>query len=256
MPFVTIPAENYRLYYEEQGRGLPVILLHNATGSTRDWRYLMPRLVEAGYRAIAYDRRGFGRSDDLPEPDWPLDYLHTSRDELLALLDALDIESAALVGNSDGATIALLAAAKAPERVALVVAEAPHMWYDRKSLKQGFRHFRDTLEYDNRFIKAMRKAHGVRADEVIRRWKQRWLDPAFFSWNDLDAVTHVKCPVLIIHGEKDVFFPISHSQQISEYLDQVELDIWPDVGHTPHLERPEEYARRIIEFLDGNRPDD
>ena len=240
-----------RVYYEIHGEGPTIILLHNATGSTRDWRFLIPRLVAAGYQVIAYDRPGFGRSD--PVPHWPLDYLRQDRDDLIALMETLDVRQAALVGNSDGATISLLAAASGRAGVVLVVAESPHMWYERESLAHGFRRFHETLEQDPRFIKTMRRAHGNRADEVIRRWKERWLDPAFFAWDESEALDAIQCPVLIIHGMQDPFFPVSHSQQIANNLRDATLWLWPEVGHTPHLQRPDVYADHVIQFIDDNR---
>ncbi len=249
MPFVQL--REHRVFYQSQGQGPPVILLHNATGSTRDWRYLMPRLADAGYWAIAYDRPGFGRSDPLAR--WPLDYLHSDRDDLIALMDALGLEQAALLGNSDGAAISLLTAAAFPQRVILVVAESPHMWYEREHLAQGFQQFQETLGQDPRFIKAMRRAHGRQAHAVIRRWRERWLDPAFAAWDDsaaLDRIRHI--PVLVIHGRRDTFFPLSHSQKIVSRLDNATLAV-VDAGHTPHREMPEAYARLVIQFIDANR---
>lgn len=238
-----------RVYYEIRGEGPPVILLHNATGSARDWRYLMPKLALAGYRAIAYDRPGFGRSD--PVAFWPLDYLHHDRDDLIALMDALGVDQAALVGNSDGATISLLTAAAHGRRVAAIVAESPHLWYERESLAQGFQHFRHTLEQDPRFIKAMQRTHGEQAPQVIQRWRERWLDPDFYGWDERAVLADVRCPVLVIHGGKDPFFPVSHSRAIAEQLHEATFLLLPDVGHTPHLEIPEEYARHVIQFLDA-----
>jgi len=249
MPFLNL--NDRRIYYHSEGDGPPALLLHNATGSTRDWRYLTPRLAEAGYQAIVYDRPGFGKSDPLAH--WPLDYLHRDRDDLIALMDALGLEQAALVGNSDGAAISLLAAAAEPARVALVVAESPHLWYEQESLEQGFQQFRKTLEGDPRFIKTMRRAHGDHADEVIRRWRERWLDPAFSTWNESEVMERIRCPVLIIHGGQDPFFPLSHSQEIANGLQDSDLLLLPDAGHTPHLEKPDEYAYHVIKFLDAIR---
>ena len=247
MPFIDLNGRH--VYYQIEGDGPPVILLHNATGSSRDWRYLMPRLAEAGYRSIAYDRPGFGRSD--PVESWPLDYLHHHRDDLIALMDAMGLEDAALVGNSDGAAISLLAAAAHPRRVALVVAESPHLWYEKDSLAAGFRHFQETLGQDPRFMKAMQRAHGDQAEQVIRRWRERWLDPAFFRWNERDALSRITCPALIIHGSRDPFFPVSHSQAIANGLKDSKFLLMPHVGHTPHLERPDEYANHVINYLDS-----
>jgi len=245
MPTITLNGR--QAFYSALGDGPPVILLHNATGSIMDWRFLMPGLARSGYRAIAYDRPGFGKSE--PVAHWPLDYLHQDRDDLLALMDALQLEQAALIGNSDGATISLLAAAKAPHRVAAVVAESPHLWYERETLPIGFRYFSETLQQDPRFRKAMQRAHGDQADVVIARWRERWLDPAFFDWDESAVLEQIQTPVLIIHGEADPFFPVSHSQRIAEKLPNARLQVWPGIGHVPHTESPDDFAKTVIAFL-------
>ncbi len=247
MPYAHTP--DARLYYEEQGQGPTILLLHNATGSTRDWRRVAPLLAAGGYRVIAYDRRGFGRSDPLPQPDWPLDYLHGSRDELLAFMDSLELERAILIGNSDGATIALLAAAAQPDRVQAVVAESPHMWYVQETLLPAFNAFEETLGSDPRFWRAMERSHGDRAQEVVRRWRRRWTDPAFFAWSERDALSRVVCPVLAIHGKQDPFFPLAHSQEIVDLLPNARLVIFEESGHTPHLEIANGYAQTVLNFL-------
>ena len=252
MPFIRIPPEDYQLYYDEQGQGPTILLLHNATGSTRDWRRVAPLLAAGGYRVIAYDRRGFGRSDPLPQPDWPLDYLRVSRDELIAFMDALGLERVILAGNSDGATIALLAAAAQPRRVHAVIAEAPHMWYVPETLIPAFEDFEKTLGRDPRFWRAMRWSHGDGAEEVVRRWRDRWTDPAFFSWSERDALARVTCPVLVMHGDRDPFFSLAHSQAIVALLADARLAVFEGVGHVIHLEIANGYAQAILDFLNDH----
>lgn len=250
MPFLSL--EKHRIYYQITGDGPPVILLHNATGSTCDWRHIMPRLAQAGYQALAYDRPGFGRSTPLAH--WPLDYLHHDREQVIALIDALNLERVALVGNSDGATISLLAAAAYPSRVAAVVAESPHLWYEKDSLTAGFQYFKKTMEQNPRFKKMLRSAHGARAEQVIERWRSRWLDPAFFGWDDRPVLDNISCPVLVIHGQKDPFFLSSHSQTIAEALADARFILLEDVGHTPHTEIANDYANTLLSFLSDVYP--
>jgi len=245
MPFLTLNGR--RVFYRTLGDGPPVILLHNATSSTQDWRQVMPRLAEAGYQAIAYDRPGFGQSQ--PVDHWPLDYLHQDREDLVALLDALGFRKAALIGNSDGATISLLTAASYPERVAAVVAESPHMWYEKESLPRGFQHFQETLGADPRFWKLLARAHGDMAQQVIARWQDRWLDPAFSDWDERAALPCIQCPVLVIHGAMDPFFPVEHSRKIAEVLDKSQFVLLQDVGHVPHSEIVFDYTKLVINFL-------
>ncbi|RUA15652.1 MAG: hypothetical protein DSY55_05810 [Clostridia bacterium] len=250
MPFIHL--EKHRIYYQKAGAGPPVVLLHNATGSTRDWRHIMPRLAQAGYQAIAYDRPGFGRSTPLAH--WPLDYLHHDREQVIALIDALELERVALVGNSDGATISLLAAAAYPARVAAVVAESPHLWYEKDSLATGFQYFKQTLKQNPRVRRFLRYCHGAQAEQVIARWRSRWLDPAFFEWDDRSVLEQISCPALVIHGQNDPFFPVSHSQTIVNSLTDAQFILLEDVGHTPHAEIVNDYTNTVLSFLSSVYP--
>lgn len=250
MPFLTVTG--HQIYLEQLGRGPTVVLLHDATGSHNAWRQQIPALVDAGYSVVAYDRQGFGRSDPLPA--WSLTYLQDSVAELLDLLDQLAVGRAALLGHSDGATISLMAAAQQPERIAAVVAAAPHIWFDERRLLAGFETFSATTGASERFWRAMTRAHGAMAQQVVQRWQDRWLDPAFRSWDARRHLPHVPCPVLIIHGADDIFFPVEHSQTIADQLPDSQFLLLPGLGHAPHRQAPERFNRRLLEFLRAKYP--
>ncbi|NOZ70987.1 MAG: alpha/beta hydrolase [Chloroflexi bacterium] len=245
MAFVTVL--DHTIYYECEGAGPAVVLLHHATASHENWRPQIDALVAAGYTTLAYDREGFGRSQPLPR--WSATYHQEGVDELVALLDVLGWERVALVGHSDGATISLIAAAQHPRRIAAVVAEAPHMWIEPAWLDRGFEAFRTTVGASPRFWRAMRRYHGEQAEQVVQRWRDRWLDPSFHSWDMGDCLPQVQCPVLVIHGKEDIFFPISHSQSIAERLPQSHFLLLEKVGHTPHLENTTTYNQHLLSFL-------
>jgi len=250
MSFLT--ATGHQIYFEQLGRGPTVLLLHDATGSHRAWRRQIPVLVDAGYRVIAYDRHGFGQSD--PLPFWSLTYLQDSVAELLDLLDKLTVGRTALLGHSDGATISLMAAAQQPERIAAVVAAAPHIWFDERRLHTGFETFSATTGASDRFWRAMARAHGAMAQQVVQRWQARWLDPAFRSWDARHHLPHVQCPVLVIHGADDIFFPVEHSQTIADQISDSQLLLLPGLGHAPHRQAPELFNRHALEFLQTKYP--
>lgn len=245
MTFVNIL--DHTIYYEREGAGPAVVLLHHATASHENWRPQVDVLVAAGYTTLAYDREGFGRSQ--PLPTWSATYHQEGVDELMALLDNLAWDRVALVGHSDGATISLMAAAQHPDRIAAVVAEAPHMWIEPHLLETGFEVFQTTVGASPRFWQAMRRYHGDHAEEVVQRWRQRWLDPAFRHWNVGDCLPQIRCPVFVIHGADDIFFPISHSQAIFERLAHSHFLLLEDVGHTPHLENTPTYNEYLLSFL-------
>src|ERR1700761_9152347 len=101
MPTVTVGRENsadIEIYYEDHGVGLPVVLIHGYPLSGRAWDKQVPVLLDAGYRVITYDRRGFGQSS---QPTVGYDY-DTFTNDLAALLEHLDLQDAVLVGHSMG----------------------------------------------------------------------------------------------------------------------------------------------------------
>ena len=101
MPYVKVGQENSaatKLYYEDHGSGPPVVLIHGYPLSCRAWDKQLPALLDRGYRVVAYDRRGFGKSD---QPASGYDY-DTFAVDLESLLNELDLCDATLVGHSMG----------------------------------------------------------------------------------------------------------------------------------------------------------
>src|SRR5690348_16229139 len=101
MPFITVGKENsgnIDLYYEDHGSGAPVVLIHGWPLSGRSWERQVQTLVDAGYRVITYDRRGFGESSK-PISGYEYDTLAA---DLRTLLTELDLQNATIVGFSMG----------------------------------------------------------------------------------------------------------------------------------------------------------
>lgn len=111
-----VEHEEARIWYATYGSGHPVILLHGGLGHSGNWGYQVPVLVKNGYRTVLIDSRGHGRST---RDARPFSYELMASD-VLAVMDALHIEKASLVGWSDGACTALVLAAKAPSRITAV----------------------------------------------------------------------------------------------------------------------------------------
>lgn len=113
-----------QLHHVEQGEGPVLLLLHQTPRSADEFRELLP-LLSRGFRTIAMDMLGFGMSPSVPAPQT----IEGMADGAVALLDALGIEKAAVLGHHTGAAVALELAARAPARVpALVLSSAP--WID------------------------------------------------------------------------------------------------------------------------------
>jgi pimeloyl-ACP methyl ester carboxylesterase len=120
-----VRGDGVSLAVRDEGEGAPVLLLHGFPDSSALWRHQIPALVDAGFRAVAPDLRGFGESD---RPAKTEDYaLRRSFVDMIMLLDELEVERAHVVGHDFGAGLAWALAALAPERVdRLVVLSVGH----------------------------------------------------------------------------------------------------------------------------------
>jgi pimeloyl-ACP methyl ester carboxylesterase len=123
-------------YKDTGGNGVPVVFLHAATGSSRVWEYQLPAFTATGYRVVAYDRRGFGRSVTDPAGVQP----GTGADDLQALMNHLKIDRFHLVGTAAGGFVALDFAMSFPQRLrSLVIANSIGGVQDEDYLELGRR---------------------------------------------------------------------------------------------------------------------
>src|SRR6266542_6216437 len=125
-----VEHDGAQIWYATYGSGPPVILLHGGLGHSGNWGYQVPALIGSGYRAVVIDSRGHGRST---RDERPYTYELMASD-VVAVMDALHIEQAGLVGWSDGACTALILAAQTPARAAGVFFFACNM--DPSGVKQ------------------------------------------------------------------------------------------------------------------------
>lgn len=236
MPYVTVGKENsgnIDLYYEDHGAGRPVVLIHGWPLSSKSWEKQVPALIDAGYRVVAYDRRGFGNS---AKPAFGYDY-DTLAEDLHKLMTELDLTGATLVGFSmGGGEVARYLGTYGSDRVdsAVFISAIPPFLLKTAENPEGM----DGSVFDGimESIIADRPAFlsgffsefynvdvlgGDRiSDEVVR-----------FSWNiaatasprgTLDSVSawltdfrgdlrSIDVPVLVIHGDADRIVPFAAS---------------------------------------------
>jgi len=147
--------------------GTPVVLLHHGLGYVRAWKAQIAELAEQDYFVIAYDRWGYGGSQARPSLDVP--GFDQDISDLTVLLDLLEIQRAALVGHSDGGTIALVFAARYPGRVSCLATIAAHIYVEPK-MEAGILAVRNAFDHDQRFQEGMRRAHGEAYKAVFDHW--------------------------------------------------------------------------------------
>ena len=245
-------VNGHSVYYETHGPpgGPWVVALHHGLGAVPAWSGQIPALIQAGFRVLAYDRWGYGRSAE--RADLPLDYLDQEPADLDALLDALGIPQAHLLGHSDGGTIALLFAARRPQRVLRMVVAAAHI-YGEEVGRQGLRQTRDRYMREAPFRDVFRAMHGERSDRVVLRWLDRWLADDTKQLEMRAVLGEIRARTLVIQGELDEFASPQHARDIAAGIRGAELWLIPGGRHSPNLERTAEFNTRVIEFL--ARPD-
>jgi pimeloyl-ACP methyl ester carboxylesterase len=229
------------------GSGPVLVFLHEALGSITQWKSFPLALASAsGLPALLYDRVGHGRSEPRTRP-LDTSYLETEAwDRLPAVLSGCGIESPILVGHSDGATIALLYAARWPSAPLAVIAEAAHVFVEAAALQGIWRTLRafETTTLRER----LRVHHGDQVDAVFRAWVDVWLSPAFRDWSMTERLPDISCPVLAIQGEDDEYGTPDQVRAILQGVSGPSRGLLlPGCAHAPHFQ-----ARgRVLEGMAG-----
>jgi pimeloyl-ACP methyl ester carboxylesterase len=238
MPHVTVDGHSldYALIPGAAAGG-PLVFLHEGLGSMALWRRFPDRVCAGTQRAgVVYSRYGHGFSDVARErrPD----YMHHEALVVLpALLDALGVERPALIGHSDGASIALVAAGSGAVDAERLVLLAPHVFVEDVTIAgiEAARLAYETTDLPSRLGRHHRDGHAT-----FWGWNDIWLSPEFRAWNIEGYLGGVTCPVLCIQGLDDHYGTPAQLDAIkagvARRCDRVVL---AGCGHSPHLERPE-----------------
>lgn len=225
--------------------GLPpaatVVMLHEGLGSVSMWRDFPRRLADCvQHRVLAYSRQGYGGSARLVAPRAP-SYMHDEALVVLpALLAELDIERPILFGHSDGASIALIHAARHPVRG--VIALAPHVFVEELSIRNIAA---AKLAYETTDLRARLARHHADVDGAFRGWNDAWLQPAFRDWNIEAFLPDIDCPVLVIQGQDDEYGTEEQLRRIQKGARTTDLLLLPDCGHSPHRDQPEKVLESV-----------
>ena len=226
-----------------------LVFLHEALGSVGQWKSFPYELCKAaGCDGIVYDRKGHGKSSPMDGPRTPDFYAEEAELYLAGLLDALNIRRPLLVGHSDGATVALKFASSFPGRPVGVISEAAHVIIEDITL-EGIREARGLYERTDLGAKLSRY-HGDKTDDVFRAWADTWLSPELASWDMLEDLHAVRCPVLVIQGAGDQYGSRRQVDLIAEHVSGPSEIVWiENCGHVPHLERRAAVIEKMSEFI-------
>jgi pimeloyl-ACP methyl ester carboxylesterase len=249
LPALPDEIEHLWIGAAEQTGAPLLVFLHEALGSVSQWRGFPQRLCEAvGCGGLVYSRAGHGRSAPRADNRLPFDFLEQEAEQHLpALLQALGVERHyVLFGHSDGASIALLHAARFPERVAGAIALAPHIVVEEVTVQgvAAAQQLWQTTDLPQRLAR-----YHDDAAAVFQRWSERWLDPAFRAWTIAERMRGIRCPLLLIQGEGDEYGSLAQVQGIAERAPQAQVRVLPGCGHSPHRDCPDAVIDATRAFL-------
>lgn len=222
-----------RLYYQEKGRGRPLVLLH---GNGEDGSYFRHQVeyFSPQYRVLAVDTRGHGKS---PRGTAPFT-MEQFAEDLKGLLDELDIEAPILLGFSDGANIAMKFALRYPERLTALI------------LNGGNLHPRGIKRWVQLPIELGYWMAGRFAGKSEEARRNREILGLMVLEPDIEplALSAIRVPTLVIAGTRDMV-KTAHTREIAAHIPQARLALLPG-NHFIAGKKPELFNREVERFLD------
>lgn len=258
----SLDARGISIAYEDAGDGPAVLLIHGHPFDHTMWRPQIEALAPT-HRVIAPDLRGYGQTTVVAG----VTLLEEFARDLAALLDALGIRSATIVGLSMGGQIAMAFVQLFPERVeALVLADTfaqldlPAQRTGRfetadRIVREGMEHYAAEL-LPRMIAPASARLHPEVAEHVMRM--MRGTDPSgaaaalrgrALRQDYIPLLPKITVPTLILVGSEDEFTPVADAERMRAHLPNASTVVLDGCGHMPNLERPDEFDRHLGDFL-------
>ena len=252
--FIEVAWRDRRVLIEHEWLGAAdsagplIVFLHEGLGSLAMWRDFPARVCTAtGLRGLVYSRPGYGRSTPRgPQEAWDLDFMHRQAHEVLpALLAALGVPQPVwLFGHSDGASIALLYAARFATAGAIVL--APHIVVEDLSVASIEK---AKTAYETTDLRSKLARYHDDPDSAFWGWNRIWLHPPFRQWSIEAEIASIACPLLAVQGVDDEYGTLEQIRGIARRVPQTRLLEIPACGHSPHKDQPEALLSASTHFI-------
>ncbi len=225
-----------KMYEETYGSGKPLLLIHGNGGSIKSMASIIPYFSQR-YKVIATDSRAHGKSIDTGDS---LSFEMMADDEA-ALLDKMHIDSAYVIGWSDGGIVALLLAMRHPEKVIKLASSGANLWPDSTAIVPS------SWKSDKAYYESMKfkKRTTVKEKNDWKIFMLDWLQPNV----PLSALHGIHCPSLIISGDHDVI-RLEHTLKIYQNIPRAYLWVVPDSGHGTLIEHTNEFDKQVNDFFE------
>lgn len=265
---LDVPHGRLKMVVDGEANASPILLVHSAVVNLHSWDAMVPFLVNAGYRVVRYDVRGFGASTTE-------DVEFSNADDLRAVLDAVGARGVAVAGNSRGAMIALDAILETPDRF------VAYVWVGGGigGYEAGVEPAAPEVALDAEWEPAERAGDvGAMADIDRRMWldgagqaptrvpaavreafmvmDRPLVDPKRVFGKPIEPqppaaarLGELMVPTLVVIGELDSARTRASAAHLATSTPNARLVSWPDVAHLVGMEQPERLAATIVDFL-------
>jgi 3-oxoadipate enol-lactonase len=264
-----VDVDGGRLYYEVDGSGDPLLLIHGGLGSLRMWDGQVPVFAER-YRVIRYDTRGFGRSE-------AEDIEFMEHEDVGAVLDHLGVDSAYVVGQSRGGLFALDFLLDQPDRVRAFVSVASGVGGYKAERPEGTSPPWDEMQrlWEAKDWEALAELETQtwvdgwgqpksRVDPAVRETVRGWIRDTYREEKAegkpqpadppaAQRLGEIRAPLLVMVGTADEPGGVSAGRHLAESVDGAMLVEFPGVAHMIHLEEPERFNELVLDFLAERR---
>ena len=245
--------------YLEAGAGPPLVLLHGAGGGAVTW-YKAIGPLSRHFRVIAFDRPGYGESE---KPSAPYDKPFNTN-WLLQAIKNLGLQRFSLVGNSEGGAVGIHFTLNHPEYLDKLIlvgsAGLGDDWDKAIILKMALYKLLPSPKWGDLLGRNVMQnpddAHPAWHEYSIDVLKKKGGRRAFFQGRGRAVITFtdeelraVQVPTLLIWGEDEAFFPVSHGERAARLIPGARMEVIPGAGHLPFMEKPEIFCHLVAKFL-------
>lgn len=263
-----IKTNNINIFYETYGSGEPLVMIAGFAADHLIWQLLIRDLAKQ-FQVVVIDNRGVGQTDS-PDTEYTLELM---ADDTVAVMDALNINKATILGHSMGGFIAQELAIKYPTKVKNLILYSTSAKTDNRSslfLEFNGQLFAKDPEAALRNImfwlySADFLSNKLAIESVVTAMKNNPYPqtPIGFirqltacKYHDTTSrLNKIQSPTLVIAGEKDVLMPLSQTNELAAGIKNAELAVIPEMGHCLHIERPQFFLQLLNTFLNKNTND-
>jgi pimeloyl-ACP methyl ester carboxylesterase len=243
-------------FWDTDGNGETIVLLHPASGSALVWLYQQPVFAKVGYRVIAYSRRNYYNSDSAPE-----DNPGTGAEDLQSLVEYLNLDRFHLLGSAAGGSVAADYVLSHPERLLSLTISSNNLAATKGYIAEAVAMIK-LPEWDElpRWFRELGPSYRAANPAGVAKWTElnelsetgRGTRQKFANVVTPEKLEKLKVRTLLMTGAADMFMPPSIMRMIARHVPDNQLVIVPECGHSIYWERPELFNRTVLEFIGTN----